>query len=477
MKTLATAIIVLLMAAAPASAWAKNIDLSTVPARDTVQLTIYNAEDLTLVRETRRITFKQGVNPLQFSWAGTLIDPTSVELRFLSDPEKLSVLDTTFPHDKPQMLYWNVASDFDGEATVEISYFTSGITWSADYVGITSADEKTMKLDGYVTVTNRSGEDYQNASVRLVVGTINLVEQIAMLAQQGVVTKGAGARGQVMRRAVQKAESEAMFSLRADALAAPLPGAKQIVKEGLSEYFIFAIEGQETVPDDWSKRLRSFQADAAPVKVEYRYRPEEYGDQLMRLYLLTNDKESDMGTAPLPDGIVRIFKQKGDAGLAYVTQQAIKYIPIGDKIELQVGVDPNVVFELKTLAATRDNIWGTFGSKIRRRMDEPGVRIEDRGVVEGWDEHEVYEQVIRNYSPAPGSITVEIRRSFGGDCTFVSQLDAKPHDYRTVQYRAQVAPGDTLRLRYEVTTRQGSNAKQNRLQVEPGDPTPVAWAD
>ena len=34
------------------------------------------------------------------------------------------------------MLYWNVKSDFDGEAKIEITYFTSGISWSADYVGI-----------------------------------------------------------------------------------------------------------------------------------------------------------------------------------------------------------------------------------------------------------------------------------------------------------------------------------------------------
>ncbi|HZL87610.1 MAG TPA: hypothetical protein VFB96_04475, partial [Pirellulaceae bacterium] len=54
---------------------AENVDLSTVPSRDTVQLTIYNSEDLTLVRETRKVTFKKGVNPLQFSWANTLIDP------------------------------------------------------------------------------------------------------------------------------------------------------------------------------------------------------------------------------------------------------------------------------------------------------------------------------------------------------------------------------------------------------------------
>jgi hypothetical protein len=74
---------------------AENVDLSTVPTRNTVQLTIYNSEDLTLVRETRKVTFKPGANPLQFSWANTLIEPTSVELRFLTSREKLTVLDTT----------------------------------------------------------------------------------------------------------------------------------------------------------------------------------------------------------------------------------------------------------------------------------------------------------------------------------------------------------------------------------------------
>src|SRR6204780_5325796 len=120
--------IILLAITMPLAAFARNVDLSTVPKRDTVQLTIYNSEDLTLVRETRSVTFKKGVNPLQFSWSNTLIDPTSVRLRFLANPEKFEILDTTFPHDKPEMLYWNVQSEMDAEAKLEITYFTSGIT-------------------------------------------------------------------------------------------------------------------------------------------------------------------------------------------------------------------------------------------------------------------------------------------------------------------------------------------------------------
>src|SRR5208283_2776831 len=112
-----------------------------------------------------------------------LIDPTSVELRFLTHGENLTVLDTTFPHAKPQMLYWNVQSELDGEATIEITYFTSGISWSADYIGIADRDESQLNLEGFVRVNNNSGEEYEDAQVRLVVGRINLVQKIAELAR------------------------------------------------------------------------------------------------------------------------------------------------------------------------------------------------------------------------------------------------------------------------------------------------------
>ncbi len=41
-----------------------------------------------------------------------------------------------------------------------------------------------MRLEGYVRVTNNSGEDYENAQVRLVVGQVHLLDQIAELARR-----------------------------------------------------------------------------------------------------------------------------------------------------------------------------------------------------------------------------------------------------------------------------------------------------
>jgi hypothetical protein len=466
---LRTFLTIAILALGIATLRAENVDLSTVPSRSSVQLTIYNSEDITLVRETRAVTFKKGLNPLQFSWANTLIDPSSVELKFLTSADKLEVVDTTFPHAKPQMLYWNVQSEIDGEAKVQITYFTSGITWSADYLCIADKAEKQMSLDGFVRVFNNSGEEYEDAQVRLVVGTINLVEKIARLAQiaEGDVKALDDGRLNELRKKstlefMEKAEAKEKKD--ADKAGEDL-AEKQIVKEGLSEYFIYTIEGTETIKNGWSKRMRSFDGKQVPFEIEYRYRPQEYGDQLVRMYLLKNDVASKLGTTPLPDGIVRVFRDNGREGLSYLTQQSVKYIPIGDKIELNLGVDPEVLFEFKKLKVSRDNLWLQINGKNEFRMiGGDVVKVEENSTLVGWDEHEIYSQRIRNYSGK--DINVEVRRTWPGHIVFRSLLEPKLHDYQTAEFKAKVPAGKTANLLFEIVGHQGRNAKQNNITLE-----------
>jgi hypothetical protein len=457
-----------------ASLRAENVDLSTVPARNTVQLTIYNSEDITLVRETRTVTFKKGVNPLQFSWANTLIDPSSVELTFLTQADKLEVVDTTFPHAKPQMLYWNVQSEFDGAAKIQITYFTSGITWSADYICIADKDEKQMSFDGFVRVHNNSGEEYEKAQVRLVVGTINLVEKIAQLAQipLGEVDKLADDAEKSYRN---RALRGAMIP-KPDAAAAPAPteepaAPKEIIKEGLSEYFIYTIEGTETINNGWSKRMRSFEGQTIPFKIEYRYRPQEYGEQLVRMYLLKNDKDSKLGTTPLPDGVVRVFRDNGRDGLSYLTQQAVKYIPIGDKIELNLGVDPEVIFELIKLRVFRSDLTLQInGTNEFRKIGGDGAFKEENATLVGWTDHDIFSQRIRNYTGK--EINLEVRRTLPGHILFKSLLEPKLHDYQTVEFKSTVPAGKKMDLLFEVVHLQGTSAKQNNVTLQNGKIAP-----
>ena len=202
-----------------------------------------------------------------------------------------------------------------------------------------------------------------------------------------------------------------------------------------------------------------------PLKIQYRYRPAEYGENLVRMYLLTNDKQSKLGTTPLPDGAFRVFRSNGRDGLSFLATQAIKYVPIGDKIELNLGPDPEVIFDLVKLRTWRDELWMQVnGANVLRRVDQPGVQIEVNSSVAGWDEHTLFAQRVRNYTKKP--IDLEIRRTFQATSFFRSGLGAKNHDYQTVEYAAAVVAGAKAELQYEVLTHEGRNTRQNRVTIE-----------
>lgn len=456
MKTLLRTIAALSSLLVGASASAQNVDLSTLPERASVQLTIYNSEDLTLVRETRRLSFKEGRNRLQFSWQNTRIDPTSVELRFLSHRGELELVDTAFPHAKPHMLYWNVHSERAGDALVEVSYFTSGISWAADYVAILEPKAERMSLESYVRIVNQSGEDYEGAEVRLVVGSLNLVERIAELAgvaptsvQKLDAKKLEALRHRAARRAITESE-DMMFADESTAGASVSSRPKDVKKASLSEYYLFTIEGRETVPSGWSKRLRSFAARDVPYRLLHRYRPAQYGDHLERVLEADNDEASKLGQGPLPDGVVRVFSRSPSGGLAYVGAQAVPYVPAGEELEVRLGPDPEVRFERVVKA-------------VRRADFEL-----DRGRVVGWEERTLYARVIENLSRRP--LRLELRERFSGDATFVSAVPAARHDATAVQIEQGLAAGARLELPYVVAVRHGRRAKQAELRLEPGDP-------
>ena len=436
--------LVLLLTALVGTTMAKNIDLVTLPTRDSVQLTIYNSEDVTLVKETRRVTFKRGMNQLQFSWANTLIDPTSVEFRALTHADDIELADTVFPGQKPQHLVWNIESRFEGEVEVEVSYFTSGLTWTMDYVALTNPGETAMDFSGHVRVFNRSGEDYENAEIRLIVGRINLVEKIAELARrQGipVPAPGTGKFRALREKAGRKAFSAAEVADRDDA--------RKIVKEGLSEYFMFSIEGTETVKHGWSKRMEAVRADDARFEIVYRMRAHQYGARPVRFFLWGNDDAHKLGESPLPDGRVRIFRRNGSDGMSFLGEQQIRYVPIKAKIEINLGPDDLVVYETRKTKSSRFNFHFRHSG--------------NREYVAGWDERTRWLDTIRNYRNKP--IRFELRRIWQGDVDYSSEVKTKRFDYHTIEATFSVQPRGRFLYPCVVTSHHGTNKKQERVKL------------
>jgi hypothetical protein len=435
---------------APASA----IELVTLPRRENVQVTIYNSADLTLVRDRRNLTLKKGWNWLQFMWANTLIDPTSLSLEPLQEADKIDVQQLVFPARLRELGRWLIRSDVSGRVPFEITYFTSGLSWRAFYMGTLSGDEKTMRLDGYVRVGNNSGEDYENAQTRLIVGKVHLLDQIAELAKRpypygmpmplgGLHGYTSGGFGGMRGAAITNGDAmnrngyilswgEVREGLRR----------KEIRKEGLSEYFLYTIEGTETIPDKWGKRLLSFEAKDIPIKSLYKYDEERWGEQTIRFVSFSNDKKHNLGDTPIPNGTVKIYSQADEQGyLSYVGGTDIKYIPLDEEVELNLGPARLVSVEPILMDFKTDNY--VFDGKKN---------------IAGWDEVRTWKIEVTNTRTLP--IEIEITRGFQ-TAYWTLQLDDKnisyeKYDAAHARFKLTLEPRGKRAFEYMVTTYHGT---------------------
>ena len=475
------------------------VDLVTIPRREGTQLTIYNSEDITMVREHRLLTVKQGINRIQFSWANTLIDPTSIDFRILDKQDKVDLIDTTFPAGRNDALQWNIRSQIAGKIPVEIRYFTSGITWKADYVGIANQDETKLNLTGYVRVLNNSGELYDNAQTRMVVGTINLVEKIADLATRpppdahGKPSSSFRSRPEEERQIIREEFGRAVDRLSTGRAPAdgPVKRAKQVVKEGLSEYFLFTIEGREEIKDKEPKRLVSMKVAEVPLECIYKLTDRDGGKQFTKYYRFKNlkllddaDKEkqlSDMenlGVSPLPDGAVRLFSEYRNKDLAYVGGTATKYVPIGDRVEVNVGRDQDITIVRRLKDRQITNV---VARQYKRRLDDEFVLYYD---LIDFDETLFYEEEL--VSGKPVDVETEVERKFDARVVLWSG-DQPPEDWTSsqpgayvdlhevggrkervdqnhVKYFLDLAPGQKRLVKYSVTYKRRKVGPELNLQ-------------
>ena len=425
---------------APASA----IELVTLPRRDKVQLTIYNSADLTLVRERRNLTLKKGWNWLQFMWANTLIDPTSLSLEPLAQADKIDIQQLVFPARLRELGRWLIRSEVSGQVPFEITYFTSGLSWRAFYMGTLSQDEKTMRLAGYVRVGNNSGEDYEKAQTRLIVGKVHILDQIAELAKrQYPYNRPRPTREYDILMTDDKYAETVTYEWKGEITKLGLADwsellRKEIRKEGLSEYFLYTIEGTETIPDKWGKRLLSL--DVADIEVEslYKYDEQRWGNQTIRFVKFANDEEHNLGDTPIPDGDVKIYGQADSEGyLSYVGGTSIKYIPVDEEIELNLGPARLVDVEPKLMDFKTDN-----------------YIFDKKGNVAGWDEIRTWKIEITN--PRTLAIEIEITRGFGtAYWTMQADIPYEKHDATHARFKVNLEPRKKKAFEYTVTTYHG----------------------
>jgi hypothetical protein len=273
-----------------------------------------------------------------------------------------------------------------------------------------------------------------------VVGVIRLVQEIADLARAGKPGMPTTVAARDMLAAPAAPRMALAFGALAEADAAALKQPRELIREGVSEYFMYTVEGRDTIPNGWAKRMPSFKADGVSITSYYKFEKERWGDKVLRYYQFTNSVPAKLGKEPLPDGQVKAFRFVSDDRLyAFVGRTSVKYIPIGEFVELELGQDLEV--SVKPLLVD----W-----------QKSDLNFDRDGNVRGWTTRETWDVEVQNSKDI--AVVLDVRRTFPGDWTLTTQARYESVDAHKVKFVLPLAPRAKQKFTYQLVTRHGTNA-------------------
>lgn len=288
-----------------------------------------------------------------------------------------------------------------GRREVGLSYGTEGMSWSVDYTLVLDPTGRKGALGAWVTLDNRSGAGYRDASVELVAG-------------------------EVRRLGAPRPVEEA----RAEAAAVPA-----LAERPLFEHHLYPLERPVRIGDYETVQVRFLEARSVPVAKRYVlagssfwYRgPVEDRSRQQRpvvLLELQNSEGSGLGL-PLPPGIVRVYEADRSGSERFVGEDRVGHVARDEAIRLEVGAAFDLVAErvqtdYRTISPRQAE--SAFDISIRNHKDE--------------------------------DVVVTVRESVGGDFEVLEASHAwKKADATTIEFDVPVARGRETKLRYRVSVR------------------------
>jgi hypothetical protein len=255
---------------------------------------------------------------------------------------------------------------------VETSYLAANLSWNADYVLTVARDDKSADLDGWVTVTNKSGTAFHNARLQLVAGDLNRIP--------------------VLEKAMVSGAAMAVRTA-----AAP----PQFAQENFSEYHLYTLGRKTSVEDKETKQISLLEGSGVPVdkafvvngKDFYYHNRQNPGsplkDAVMVFYKFKNEQTTGLGI-PLPAGNLRVYQKDSKGGILFVGEDHIEHTPKDETVSVHIGNAFDVVCE-------------------RKQTDYK--RIDTHWEME-------FEITLRNHKDGP--VTVEVNEPIGGDWEMLS---------------------------------------------------------
>jgi len=308
-------------------------------------------------------------------------------------------------------LVWLLQNSAAEPQRVEASYLTGGISWKSDYVFVLNHKDDRGDLSGWVTIDNKSGAAYRDATLKLVAGDIHRVRTRQELYG-------------VMDRAAKAGASEAVQ--------------REFTEEGFFEYHLYTLQGKSTIKDNQTKQLSLLSVSDIPVEKQLIYYGAQHyyrnkhgvpiSNQKVGVYLeVANKKENRLGL-PLPKGIVRVYKADESGSLQFVGEDWIDHTPKDEKVKIKMGEAFDVV-----------------GERIQKDWRQVGWSLSPIYEVE-------WEVKLRNHKKE--DVQIKVIEPIPGDWEMLrSSHSYEKIEAHTLQYLVNVPKDQEVKINYRVRIR------------------------
>ncbi len=271
-----------------------RIKMVALPERAATIVRLDNPQ-ATLIEEQRVLTLQQGVNTVDFSWKGVSIDVDSIRLRVIDHPDKVTLLNVSYPPDEAALV-WEINSADAWEETVRISYLLSNIDRLITYKAIADKPETQVDLKSFLVLRNFSGEDFDQAHILL-------------------------DYGEAFERDIRHEET------------------KQL---------LFFNEPKVPITKVWTFDARTLPWD-----------PENVPDKNVGIpvsYRIVNNSQSSLGKFALWSGKARLFQDDGSESTIFLGEDHTALVPVGEEMELYIGDSRDIVVTQRKMKENRINI-------------------------------------------------------------------------------------------------------------------------
>ena len=196
-----------------------------------------------------------------------------------------------------------------GQVPTALSYLTPGLGWKADYVTLFDEARQTIDVQGWVTLTNNSGTDYQNADVLLVAGSPN------------------GGRG-------RNSYPQWPTGTIDDA------GTESSDRERLGDYYLYPLAERTTVANAQQKQVSFLDVTAAPARKVYEFTNGWLGSSdaasASSVLKFSTSRSGGLGDQ-LPAGIMRVYMRDKRGDPQFIGESQIEATPMGSAMSIRTG--------------------------------------------------------------------------------------------------------------------------------------------